>query len=133
MRVSLRAVAIILLCLGAAVTSTAQEGHPLKGSWIGVWQGNQAHGDSIVVILDWDGRAVSGIINPGTDNIDIASVDLDPEDWTVRIEASGEDAAGKRLNYVIDGEIQDLALPSRSIVGRWRHQDGSGSFEISRQ
>ena len=125
-----------LLTLGAllaAWAAVAQEGHPLRGSWIGVWEGNETHGDDVVVILDWDGRTISGIINPGTDNIEIRRATLDPEDWDVHIEAEAEGANGRRLNYVIDGTIRELELPSRQIVGTWRSEAGRGAFEIRRQ
>lgn len=126
---------IVFSCIGlmAAAVGLAQEGHPLKGSWIGVWEGNDVHGESIVVILDWDGEKVSGMINPGTDNIKIDSVRLDPEDWSVRIEADAEDGSGGSLHYVLEGTIQELELPSRSIVGTWSHRNARGAFEIRRQ
>ena len=61
-------------------TVSAQEGHPLKGSWIGEWSGNSELGEFVLVVMDWDGEKVSGMINPGTDNLEIERVDLDPED-----------------------------------------------------
>jgi hypothetical protein len=111
----------------------AQEGHPLKGSWIGVWEGNDAHGDNVLVILNWDGRAITGMINPGTDNIEIDRATLDPEEWGVRIEADAETRDGRTVNYVIEGTIQDLELPNRYITGTWRTGNDSGDFEIRRQ
>ena len=128
----MRALATLSLGLWLAL-GHAQEGHPLKGSWIGVWESNQTHGDDVVVILDWDGRQITGIINPGTDNIEIRRATLDPEDWDVHIEAEAEGANGRRLNYVIDGTIRELELPSRQIVGTWRSEAGRGAFEIRRQ
>jgi hypothetical protein len=127
-----------LLCaaLGAIVVASfaqAQEGHPLKGSWIGQWDGNDAHGNSVLVVLDWDGREITGIINPGTHNIRISNATLNPDDWTVRIEASGEVAGGSTVTYRIEGRIEDLAMAHRNIVGTWRSERGSGAFEIQRQ
>ena len=57
------AAAVLLFGLLGAVG--AQEGHPLKGSWLGEWAGNSVHGDNILLILDWDGKAITGMINPG--------------------------------------------------------------------
>ncbi|MGD8811082.1 MAG: hypothetical protein PVG24_15840 [Gammaproteobacteria bacterium] len=111
----------------------AQEGHPLKGSWIGVWEGNETHGENVVVILNWDGERISGMINPGTDNIEIDEATLDPDDWSVHIEADAQTDAGRNIRYVIDGTIQELELPSRSIIGTWRSQEGRGAFDIRRQ
>ena len=61
--------AAAVLAFGVLAPSAAQEGHPLKGSWLGEWQGNSVHGDNILLILDWDGKAITGMINPGTDNM----------------------------------------------------------------
>lgn len=102
----------------------AQEGHPLKGSWIGEWTGNETHGDFVLMVLDWDGKNVTGVINPGTDNMVIDKVELDPSDWSVTIEANG---------YVLEGTIEQLEIPSRSISGTWKNGNRSGSLAISRQ
>ena len=119
---------LVALAGGAAV---AQEGHPLKGSWIGTWSGNKVHGDDVLFVLNWDGKAITGMINPGTDNIAIKSATLDPDKWTVRIEA---DAKGKApVTYVIEGKLENLAMHNRSIVGTWKSQQGSGAFTIQRQ
>lgn len=104
--------------------ASAQEGHPLKGSWIGEWTGNETHGDFVLMVLDWDGKNVTGVINPGTDNMAIEKVELDPSDWSVTIEANG---------YVLEGTIEQLEIPSRSISGTWKNGDRSGSLAISRQ
>ena len=133
MRISTWKLVCALLALGAAGTATAQEGHPLKGSWIGTWESNETHGEFVLVVLDWDGERVSGIINPGTDNIDIDAATLDPEAWSVRIEADAVDRDGGAVSYVIEGTIGDLELPNRYITGTWQHDSGGGAFEIRRQ
>ena len=115
---------IFLLFSLVSSAASAQEGHPLKGSWIGEWRGNEALGDFVLLVMDWDGKAVTGTINPGTDNIVIESVDLNPSNWTVTIEGG---------DYEIQGTIENLELPSRSIVGTWRNGRERGEFEISRQ
>lgn len=114
-------------------TTAAQEGHPLKGSWIGEWESNAVHGEAVLVVLDWDGESITGVINPGTDDIAIRDASLDPSDWSLRIEADAEAEDGRRLGYVIEGHIEDLELPNRVIVGTWRHDEGRGAFEIQRQ
>ena len=123
----------ILAALALAVPGMAQEGHPLRGSWIGVWEGNETHDEFVLVILDWNGREITGMINPGTDNIEITSATLDPDDWSIHIEADTEDASGRAVDYVIDGTIQDLELPNRYITGTWRNGGDRGDFEIRRQ
>ena len=134
-RASLVFAAALLAALAGAVSTSAlaQEGHPLKGSWLGTWGGNAALGDNILLILDWDGKAITGMINPGTDNIPIAKASLDPKGWMVTLEADAKDKSGASVHYVIQGHIENLELPSRSIVGTWSSPGGKGAFEASRQ
>ena len=115
----------VVFTMGLLVnTVVAQEGHPLKGSWIGEWSGNVALGNFVLIVMDWDGESVTGMINPGTDNLVINNVELDPSDWSVEIEADG---------YTIEAKIQNLELASRALVGNWSSQNDSGDFEIFRQ
>ena len=111
----------------------AQEGHPLKGSWIGTWAGNKTHGNDVVVVLNWDGKNITGMINPGTDNIAIKAATLNPTGWAVHIEADTKDKSGAVVSYVIDGKIENLPLPNRSVTGTWKSQKESGAFKIGRQ
>jgi len=133
MRTRILSFAAIVAALAIALPGQAQEGHPLKGSWIGVWEGNTTHDEFVLVVLDWNGREITGMINPGTDNIEITRAELDPEDWSVRIEADTEDSSGRSVDYVIEGNIHDLELPNRYLEGTWRSGDGRGHFEIRRQ
>ena len=121
------------LVLGLSAIAVAQEGHPLKGSWLGEWKGNAVHGDNILLILDWDGKAITGMINPGTDNMALARATLEPSGWVVRLEAEGKDKDGSAVRYVIEGKIENLELPNRSINGTWSSNKGGGAFTASRQ
>jgi hypothetical protein len=123
----------VLLAMALGLPVLAQEGYPLKGSWIGVWESNTQHGNDVLVVMNWDGKKASGIINPGTDNIKIDSLTLDPSGWKVHIEADAKGKTGNALRYVIDGTIQNLEQPNRAIIGTWQNQSGKGKFEIRRQ
>ena len=133
MRARAFSLAAIVVALALALPGQAQEGHPLSGSWIGAWEGNETHDEFVLIVLDWDGRQIGGMINPGTDNIEITNAELDPQDWSIRIEADTEDSNGRSVDYVIEGSIQDLELPSRYISGTWRSSNGRGDFQIRRQ
>ena len=124
--------ALSVACLAGSSTAIAQEGHPLKGSWLGTWSPNKAHGNEVLLVLNWDGKAITGMINPGTDNIPIKTATLNPDGWLVHIEADAKGPSGV-LSYVIDGKIENLALPNRSVTGTWRNQNEKGAFKISRQ
>ena len=133
MRAFTLVLALSLACLAAPAAVSAQEGHPLKGSWIGTWGPSQNHSNDIIVILNWDGKAITGTINPGTDDLVVKNATLNPEGWTVHLEADAKDKAGKAITYVIDGKIENLPLAQRSITGTWKAQGETGPFKISRQ
>jgi len=125
--------AAAVLAFGLLGTGIAQEGHPLKGSWLGEWAGNTVLGDNILLILDWDGKAITGMINPGTDNIPVGRASLEPNGWVVKLEAEGKDKDGSAVRYVIEGKLENLELPNRSINGTWSSNKGRGTFTASRQ
>ena len=121
-----------LVFLVSAVGVTAQEGHPLKGSWRGSFEGQSPLTD-VIVILDWDGENITGIINPGTDNMEIENATLNPEGWVLRFEATGESDSGEELNYVVEGSLGNLAFHNRTITGTWSNEGSNGPFELTRQ
>jgi hypothetical protein len=123
MRFTVRNVLCAVFAAGALSIAVAQEGHPIKGSWIGAWEGHPG-GDSLLMVMNWDGMAITGIINPGTDNLQIDSATLNPDNWTVHIVAG---------NVTLDGTFARLELPNRSISGTWTSNGASGQFEIVRQ
>jgi hypothetical protein len=114
-------------------SAAAQEGHPLKGSWLGTWSGNTSHDPDLVLVLGWDGKAITGTINPGTDNIAIKNASLNPDGWLVHFEADAKDKSGRAITYVIDGKIENLHLPNRSVTGTWKNQRENGAFKMTRQ
>jgi hypothetical protein len=126
-------VALSLACLAGGQAASAQEGHPLKGSWLGTWGPAKSHSNDILLILNWDGKTISGMINPGTDNAPIKNATLNPDGWVVHFEAEIKDRSGTVLNYVIDGKIDNLAFHNRTVAGTWKNQRESGQFKISRQ
>ena len=124
-------VAAFVLCL--ASTALAQEGFPLKGSWIGTWGPSKLHDNDILLVINWDGKAISGTINPGTDNMEIKSATLNPDGWQVHLETDGKDKAGKAVHYTFDGKIENLAFRNRTVTGTWKAGTESGPFKIQRQ
>ena len=121
--------ALSVACLLASpAPAAAQEGHPLKGSWIGKWEKNTIHGADVIIVLNWDGKAITGMINPGTDNIPIKSATLMPDTWSVHFEAAAKDST-----YTFDGKIENLAMHNRSITGTWKSPKESGKFNVQRQ
>ena len=125
--------ALLAVCL-VVMPVAAQEGHPLKGSWLGTWTGNTVLGNDVLLVMTWDGKNITGTINPGTDNMVIKNATLNPAGWLVHLEADAKDKAGQAITYTIDGKIQNLSLANRVVTGTWKDSRGAtGVFKIGRQ
>ncbi len=77
MRKSTLGLIAALACLALVLPLAAQEGFPLKGTWLGDW-GEGATRNQVFVVFDWDGKVVSGSINPGTETITVKNASLTP-------------------------------------------------------
>jgi hypothetical protein len=127
-----RALIVVFTLVAAGLSwnapAVAQEGHPLKGSWIGTWGPSKVHGDDLLMVLNWDGKVITGMINPGTDNIPIKTASLTPEGWVVRIQAEG-----KTESVTLEGKIENVAMHNRTVTGTWKSAKESGKFQMQRQ
>ena len=110
----------------------AQEGHPLNGTWAGDWGPTITQRTHLTLVMNWDGKNISGTINPGPDAIPLASVYLDVTNWTVRIEADTKDASGKAVHIAAEGRLEDLSSYHRRIAGTWYQGTVRGDFRITR-
>jgi len=123
---------VLLACLGIAVSGLAQQGYPLTGTWSGDWGVSPTARNQITVVMNWDGKNVTGLINPGPGSIPLASVYLDVTNWGVRIQADTKDAAGKPVHIAADGRLEDIGSYHRTIRGTWRQGAVSGDFRLTR-
>ena len=115
------------ISIAAQAALNEGQGHPLKGVWLGDWGPNKDTRNAVVIEMDWDGKVITGTINPGPGAVPFTKADLNPSDWTVHFEAG---AQGTRA--VIDGKIENLGSLSRSIAGTWVQGNQKGDFKITR-
>ena len=124
-----------LACLctcASALPLLAQQGHPLSGTWSGDWGPTPTQRNQVTLVLNWDGKNVTGQINPGPDSIPIASVFLDVTNWTVRIEADTKDQSGKPVHIAAEGRLEDIASYHRTLSGAWTQGATKGTFKLTR-
>jgi hypothetical protein len=145
-----------LFCLLSSVLlvapALAQEGHPAKGTWVGFWGPTDTQQNRLVIVMDYDGRNITGTVNPGPNAIPITAARLDitpgkpapkPGDpvgeptFKVHIEADSKGTKGNPITIVADGTMQDVGLPIRTLAGAWTQTSGGktvkGEFRIRRQ
>jgi hypothetical protein len=115
-----------------ASAALAQEGHPLVGTWHGSWGPNAKDRRDVTLVLNWDGKNISGMINPGPDSVRFPSGSLDPGNWSVHFEADGKDSSGKPVHIVIDGKIENITNVRRFLTGTWSQGSEKGDFKVTR-
>jgi hypothetical protein len=131
----------LAIALGAcAAVARAQEGHPLVGTWHGTW-GPTASAEAtavetaterhdVTIVLEFDGKAVTGMLNPGPDSIRFDKVTLDAGTWSVHFEATPKGT--NAMPIVIDATIQDVTNRRRSLVGTWTQGSVKNDFKVTR-
>jgi hypothetical protein len=155
-----------LICLTAvllaATSAGAQEGQPVKGTWVGFWGPTQTVQSRIVLVIDHDGKTMSGVYQPGPNAVPmkVARLDITPGTpavgvgrgnqgqapprvaavlpiFKVHFEIDAKDARGNPVAIVADGTMNNVALPNRSITGTWTETSGGNTvkseFKIVRQ
>jgi hypothetical protein len=111
--------------------AAAQEGHPLTGTWSGDWGPSAAQRTHITVVMTWDGKSVSGTINPGPDAIPVDTIGLDVTKWLVRFDANAKNASGP-VRITAEGRLDDIASAHRTISGTWQQGSTKGDFKLTR-
>ncbi len=117
-----------LLC----ATLFAQQGHPLTGTWSGDYGLSPSDRTPITLVMNWDGKNVTGQINPGPDAVPLKSVIVDVPTWTIRLEADMKDKSGKTVHIRAEGHLDALGSYHRTITGSWQQGSAAGDFKITR-
>ena len=128
----MRLKAALMFCLLAGLILTvsgfAQEGHPLTGTWYGDYGVGTADRSHLTIELQWDGKNVTGVINPGPDSFPVKVCTLDSSKWTVHMEADSKD--GK--HFVADGKLENIGSYNRTITGSWNYGTTKATFKLRR-
>ena len=91
---------------------------------------SQPKRNPVTFVMNWDGKNVTGQINPGSpDSIPLASVLLDVTNWSVRIEADTKDQSGKPVHISAEGKIEDIANYHRSFGAPGTVAQSLGEFQ----
>jgi hypothetical protein len=134
-------VALVAACLSSMAPAFAQMGYPLKGSWSGDWWVKKGEENHVLLDFDWDGKILKGVLNPGTDNVTLQNLSLEPpaggvtramDPWTLHFEADAKDATGKTVHYVVDGKLQNIGAYRKFVTGTWAAGNQKGEFRIVR-
>jgi len=119
---------ILVTCIGLALPASSQTGHPAKGSWSGNLTPFTSEGtERIRLLIDaWDGE-LSGTLNPGRRGIEMSSVELDADTWTLTIRAETPEGL-----LEMEGKLSNLgSWTNRKYIGAYTHGGNKGTFDIT--
>jgi hypothetical protein len=120
-------IAVFLL---ASCYVLAQSGgkDPLSGTWTGDWGPSASDRNQVTVELKWDGKALTGTVNPGPSAVALQKATFDPKTSDVHFEADAKGRRGNDVHYVIDGKVEQ-----DKMSGSWSHDNRKGDFSITRK
>jgi hypothetical protein len=127
-------VLVLTIMLLAPSGAWAQFGHPLKGQWSGQW-GPSDNPKRLLLDLQWDGKEITGVVNPGEEAAAVKSVTFDysnPSAWKVKLTAEGKDKSGKPVAISVDGTLENIGAYNKLFHGTWVEGGQKGDFTLTR-
>jgi hypothetical protein len=127
-----RVLCLLVLC-AVALSAFAQEGFPLNGTWSGDWgiSAKEADRNYTTLIMSWDGKKITGLVDPGPDSAQFKVATLDSSKWTVRLEYDLKDKSGKLVPFIVDAKLQNAnSRVNRMLVGTFTHGSAKGDFKV---
>lgn len=130
MRLRTSGLACVLVCfaLTASVAAQQKAADPLSGSWTGDWGPSAADRNTVTVELKWDGKALTGTVNPGPTATELQKCTFDAKTGAVHMEADAKSRRGADIHYMIDGKVE-----GSTMSGSWNHDTRKGDFKITRK
>jgi len=105
-----------------------QERDPVSGTWVGDWGPSPTDRNNVTVEFKWDGKALSGAVNPGPNAIEFQKTSYNPQTGALHLEADATTESGRKIHYIIDGKLAD-----GKMTGSWNHDRVKGDFKIAKQ
>jgi len=123
-------VVCLFMCvaIGASGGRKPMSADPLSGTWTGDWGPSASDRNQVTVELKWDGKALTGTVNPGPNAVVLQKSTFDPKTGAIHMEADTKGRRGNDIHYVIDGKVEN-----GTMTGSWNHDNRKGDFKISRK
>ena len=120
----------LVACLVLAASAFAQPsgGDGLSGTWVGDWGPSPSDRNQVTVDLKWDGKMLSGTVNPGPNAVPLEKSSYDAKTKAVHFEADAKGHSGNTVHYKIDGKVE-----GSTMTGTWSHDTVKGDFKITKK
>jgi len=120
-------VGCLLICIAALPIFSQTAADSVSGTWSGDWGPTATHRNNVTVQLKWDGKALTGVVNPGPQAITLQKTSFDPKTGAVHLEADA-DNNGTKVHFVIEGKVD-----KGTMAGSWTHDNRKGDFKITKK
>jgi hypothetical protein len=117
--------ALVLAVAGSALAQQSKD--PLSGTWTGDWGPSASDRNQVTVELKWDGKMLTGTVNPGPNAVTLQKASFDSKTNALHFEADAKNRRGTEIHYVVDGK-----LDAKTLTGSWSHDTRKGDFKITR-
>jgi hypothetical protein len=84
------------------------------------------------MVMKWDGKTISGLINPGPDSVQIKVGTLDSAKWMFHLETDAKDPNCVMTHFVADGKLENIGSYTRTVTGTYTYGTTKGDFKITR-
>ena len=136
---TVRACILFVAAIAIAVAAVAQEGHPTTGTWYGDYTSGTTKTD-LTVIMKWDGKSITGLINPGPNSKPLVNAVMDITPGKPAPEGRGSTFGTPPIFHVkfeadgmtFEGTIRNPVAVNRQIIGTWSRGAQKGAFQIRR-
>jgi hypothetical protein len=130
MRAKTICVVLLSVCFAAAAIGASRPfvADPLSGTWTGDWGPSASDRNPVTVELKWDGKALTGTVNPGANAVVLQKCTFDPKTGAIHMEADAKNRRGADIHYVIEGKVEN-----GTMTGSWNHDDRKGDFKITKK
>lgn len=106
----------------------AQEGHPYEGTWRGTI-GEGASARPVVIVIDYDGEQLNGMIDPGRNSYRFENAAHDAPNW--KIDVATQNRAGESVGF--SAVMRDIGSVNRYMEGTWTQGGQQLPFRITRE
>ncbi len=117
---------VVLLVFSGRVF--AQEGHPYEGTWRGMINMG-ATSAPVVMIIEYDGETLNGMINPGRSSYKFLTVEHDAPNWKLMATAETRDGIPVAFTAI----MHDIGSVKRYMEGTWTQAGEEYPFRITRE